>query len=305
MAVKIGHASIDENGNISGGSAGDQTTKEVCTRDWWAMGWNKVIRAKDSVVAEKIAKAMEDACANDNIGYDQSNRTSLYAQAKAKGWYILKVSTKCECDCSSLVAVCVNVAGISVSKDIYTGNEASALKATGAFSVLTASKYLTADTYLQRGDILLKEGSHTAVVLSNGAKAVTVSTTSTTAQTEEFKVGDTVMFAGSLHYTSSFSSATAKGCKAGLAVITKLSSGKTHPYHVKAVAGKGATVNGWVNAEDISTLTSNSGKTYVVKKGDTLSKIATAYNTTVSKLVALNRIQNKDSIRVGQIITLP
>ena len=34
MAVKIGHASIDENGKAAGGKAGDQTGREVCVRDW-------------------------------------------------------------------------------------------------------------------------------------------------------------------------------------------------------------------------------------------------------------------------------
>ena len=119
MAVKIGHASIDENGKARGGAAGDQTGREVCTRDWYSKNWNKVIRAKNSKIAEKIAKAMEAACANNNIGYDQNQRTTLFVQAQAKKWDISKITTKCETDCSALVAVCVNAAGVSVSKDIY------------------------------------------------------------------------------------------------------------------------------------------------------------------------------------------
>lgn len=172
MSVMIGHASIDENGKARGGVAGDQTKREVCTRTWYNKGWNKVIRAKDNNIAEKIAKAMESACANDNIGYDQNQRTTLFVQAKAKKWDISKITTKCETDCSALVAVCVNASGVPVSKDIYTGNEANALKATGKFEVLTDSKYLTTDKNLKRGDILLKEGSHTAIVLTDGENVV-------------------------------------------------------------------------------------------------------------------------------------
>ena len=177
MAVKIGHASIDENGKARGGAAGDQTGREICTRDWYSKNWNKVIRAKDSKIAEKIAKAMEAACANNNIGYDQNQRTTLYMQAKAKKWNLSKITAKCETDCSALVAVCVNAAGVSVSKDIYTGNESNALKATGKFEILTDSKYLTTDKNLKRGDILLNEGSHTAVVLSDGANISSKPTT--------------------------------------------------------------------------------------------------------------------------------
>ena len=177
MSVMIGHASIDENGKARGGVAGDQTKREVCTRTWYDKGWNKVIRAKNNNIAKKIAKAMESACANDNIGYDQNQRTTLFVQAQSKNWDISKITTKCETDCSALVAVCVNASGVSVSKDIYTGNEANALKKTGKFEVLTDSKYLTTDKNLKRGDILLKEGSHTAIVLTDGENVVKKGTT--------------------------------------------------------------------------------------------------------------------------------
>lgn len=182
MSVKIGHASIDENGRAKGGNAGDQTKREVYTRIWYNKPWTAVIRPKHSKVAEKIAKAMEQACANDKIGYDQYQRTTLYTQAKANNWDLSKITTACECDCSSLVAVCVNAAGITVSKDIYTGNQQAALKATGEFDIYTASKYIGSDSYLKRGDILLGKG-HTAIVLSDGANAVVNSSVSTSTNT--------------------------------------------------------------------------------------------------------------------------
>lgn len=168
MAVKIGHASIDERGKAQGGAAGDQTGKEVCTREWYNKPWICVIRPKSSAAAEKIAKAMEQACANDKIGYDQGQRTTLYTQAKACGWDLSKITVACETDCSALVAVCVNAAGISVSKDIYTGNEKSALVATGQFETYTSSDYVGSSAKLKRGDILLSNG-HTAIVLGTSS----------------------------------------------------------------------------------------------------------------------------------------
>jgi hypothetical protein len=162
--VKIGHASSDENNKAKGGKAGDQTCKEVVIRDWYKREWSTVFRAKDSSVAEKIAQAMEQACANNNIGYDQGQRTTLYEHAKKLNWNITKINNKCECDCSSLVAVCVNAAGIPVSKDMYTGNQKKVLSGTGKFNIFTDAKYLTKADNLKRGDILLAAG-HTAVVL--------------------------------------------------------------------------------------------------------------------------------------------
>ena len=169
--VKIGQASRDERGRYSGGTAGDQDGKEVAIRGWYNRPWNKLLRAKKSTVAENIAKAMEEACANNNIGYDQGQRTTLYKLCRANKFNIKAINEPCETDCSALVAVCVNAAGVYVSGDIYTGNEAAALMATGEFELLTEPKYLLSDEYVKRGDILLYEFHHTAVVLENGSKA--------------------------------------------------------------------------------------------------------------------------------------
>lgn len=44
--------------------------------------------------------------------------------------------------------------------------------------------------------------------------------------------------------------------------------------------------------------------TYTVKKGDNLTKIAKANNTTVAKLVQLNGIKNANLINIGQVLKL-
>ena len=46
------------------------------------------------------------------------------------------------------------------------------------------------------------------------------------------------------------------------------------------------------------------GKTYTVKAGDTLSEIAQKFNTTISRLVELNGINNPNLIQTGQILKL-
>ena len=153
--IKIGQASRDERGKYSGGKAGDQDKKEVAIREWYNRPWNKVLRPKNSAIAGRIAAAMEDACRNDNIGYDQYERTTLFDLCKTNGWNIRAVNKPCETDCSALVSVCVNAAGVRVPGSIYTGNESAALLKTGEFELLEAPKYLMTDEYLRRGDILL------------------------------------------------------------------------------------------------------------------------------------------------------
>lgn len=179
MSVLIGHASIDENGKANSGNAGDQTKKEVCTRNWYNKSWDVVIRAKDAAMAEKMAIACEQACANDKVGYDQYQRNTLYTQALKVNFDLSKITTACECDCSSLMCVCAIAAGVPAGALYISGNMRTtrnmrtAFKNTGKFEILTDSKYLISDAYLKRGDILVNEGSHTVMVLSNGAKIST------------------------------------------------------------------------------------------------------------------------------------
>ena len=171
MSVKIGSARIDENGKAHGGKAGDQTGKEVSTQSWYrhTKGW-RVLRPKSPQVAEYIAQDMEFACANRNIGYDQYQRDTLYTVSKPVGFNCRRVDTPCETDCSALVRVCVNYAGIPVG-NFRTPDEASKLLKTGEFVELKGSKYTDQSAYLGRGDILVtRTQGHTVVVLTNGSK---------------------------------------------------------------------------------------------------------------------------------------
>lgn len=122
--------------------------------------------------AEKMARACEAAIANHNIGYDQSQRNTLNTQARLTGYDLARIKTPCECDCSSLMAVCAIAAGIDIP---FTGGNAprtATMKkdfpASGMFDVLTEKFYLNGDGYLKRGDILVKAGAHTVMVLETG-----------------------------------------------------------------------------------------------------------------------------------------
>ena len=152
---------------------GDQNGgKEVSTENWYlhSKGW-VVLRAKDPQARENIAIAMERACANNNIGYDQSTRNTLYNNVKPYGFDPAKTTKKVNTDCSALSRVCVNFAGITVG-DYITSGEASTLMATGAFEKFTDDAHCKSSDRLLRGDILVtKTKGHTVIVLSDGAKA--------------------------------------------------------------------------------------------------------------------------------------
>ena len=191
--VIIGSARIDENGHASGGKAGDQTGKEVCIQEYYThkKGW-RVIRAKDPADREAIAQDMEWACANDLIGYDQSQNQTLYNVAQYVGFNCSLVVTPCETDCARLVRVCVLYAGIRVN-DFYTVTEADELLATGAFEEV----FVPLPSGLLRGDILVTPvKGHTVVALTNGDGTTgkeTDTTTNTDTNTEpaagKYKIG--------------------------------------------------------------------------------------------------------------------
>lgn len=175
MTIRIGHASIDEKRQAKGGAAGDQTGREVCIRPWYAKPWTFVLRCKDPEKAEAMAKACEAGCANPNIGYDQNQRNTLNTQARKVNYDLHKISEPCETDCSAFMTVCAQAAGIPVPYHGTNAPTTSSMKRdflnTGMFEAFTASKYLTDDSYLKRGDILVKPGSHTVMVLDNGKNA--------------------------------------------------------------------------------------------------------------------------------------
>lgn len=204
MAVKIGHSSIDENGRDSGGLAGDQTGKECCIREWYSKPWQYLLRCKDSNTANKIAKACEDGCNNDAIGYCKSHRNDLHTQAKAVGYDLSKIKTPCECDCSSFVTICSIAAGVTeleyTSNAPTTSTMVNVFRNTGKFDVFTDSKYLTSDAYLERGDILVKSGSHTIIVLENGSAAITTVQQNTVLSSLPYKCIDVSSYQGDIDW---------------------------------------------------------------------------------------------------------
>ncbi|MCM1179408.1 MAG: peptidoglycan-binding protein [Clostridium sp.] len=178
----IANCGSDEKGKYSGGAAGDQTGKEYCVRSWYNRPWRCVLRHPSEKVRKKIAELAKNAANNDNIGYDQGQRLTFYNALKANNWKPKNIKTKCEADCSSSTAAIIIAVGYllgieklqKVNPSSVTGNLRSALKSAG-FSCLTESKYLTGDSYLLPGDILLNDGHHVAINLDAGSKTGTAS----------------------------------------------------------------------------------------------------------------------------------
>lgn len=175
MRVRIGQASLGETG-AHNQKAGNQNGKELNFSNWYAGRWLFALRYKDEKKAERAAQACEAAVRNQNIGYDQDQRNTLRQQAKALNWNIAAITQPCETDCSALMCVCAEAAGVNLAPQYYSGNACTtynmgtAFPATGDFVKLLDEKYTRSDDYLLRGDVLVSSG-HTVMVLEDGPKA--------------------------------------------------------------------------------------------------------------------------------------
>lgn len=168
MPIKICHASMDENGRISGGAAGDQTGREVCCRFWYSKPWHYYIECLDEALGTKAANLFLEICSSNLCGYDQSNRISLYDALSATGGKVSGMK-KCETDCSAAVATIYRILGLNISPSCTTRNIKNALLATGKFKAYSDSAHISTDHYAKRGGVYLREGSHIVMAVENGS----------------------------------------------------------------------------------------------------------------------------------------
>ena len=105
-------ASIGENGKATGGKKGDQTKKEVKVAPYYEFGQTWVIRFRSTSRGKKAGKAAKLLAQNDNIGYAQDDRVSLYNECERINWDIERINEirKCNCDCSLLIVCAINFA---------------------------------------------------------------------------------------------------------------------------------------------------------------------------------------------------
>lgn len=177
MNIKFGGAHIDERGKIAGGKAGDQTGRELCIKNAYIYngGWDVCIRIRDENKRKKYIDFIKWAVKSKYIGYDQHERLSLYKALKDIDFNYKKLKINVECDCSSLVACGLIVAGFTkLNPSIYTGNLEECIKKYYPNDFRFYDKNFKSGNHTQgmkwwrNGDILLKKGRHVETVISGG-----------------------------------------------------------------------------------------------------------------------------------------
>lgn len=192
----ISNSGSDERKKYTGGDAGDQTGHEWELRAWYSRPWTHVFRyEKDARVGQTLANLGCAAALNDNIGYDQYQRTTYWKQLQTVNYDPSKITVKCEEDCSAGVAANVKATGYilgikalqNVSSSMTSRNTINQLKEAG-FTVLTEDKYRTSAKYLLPGDILLYANHHVAINVTKGSKATEIKINSQAVAPESFNI---------------------------------------------------------------------------------------------------------------------
>lgn len=168
--MKLVHASISETGGagLDGkAKAGDQTGKEVCVRSWYSKPWNIMLRYPDRNIASKAAEAAVKLANSNLVGYDQSERNTLYKALKAVNFDVdayIKTGKKTESDCSSFVyaVYACFIPGMRSDRNAPVTSTMRNIYKKWGFDVLTDSEYLNGNNLIN-GDILVKEDEHTVI----------------------------------------------------------------------------------------------------------------------------------------------
>lgn len=167
--MKCVWASIDERGKIMGGKSGDQTGREVRTGDYYNFGQTFCIRPRSGYIADRIADCALAIANNDNVGYDQGQRATLYNAMAALDWKSYDIKKKCECDCSELAVCCANYAlkAAAFPASLYSGNIVSNMSRFSKFAKVTIGSGFKP----QRGDIIVAPNKHVIICIGTKEKA--------------------------------------------------------------------------------------------------------------------------------------
>jgi hypothetical protein len=170
---KLIHARFTENGDSGWNGkaqAGDQTGNEVSVTDFYSAPWDFCLRYFNWDLAREFVIIAKKLAACVKVGYDQSQRNTLYKELKAVNFDVDKFilsGKKCETDCSAFVyaCLCVLLPNLRSDKNAPVTADMEEFYKNKGFTVLKGNDYLNG-LRNQTGDILVRSGHHTAIFLS-------------------------------------------------------------------------------------------------------------------------------------------
>jgi hypothetical protein len=223
-------------------------------------------KGETMLLKEIAVQLMDHLCSHNWHGYSQYSRWG-----DGEGTCDITINGKVykleqgDRDCSSAIISAFEAAGISCGGATYTGNMRSCMTGTGNFKWHPMS-----DGYIaQRGDVYLNEANHTAMCTSAVPDMLA-----------EFSISETGGIDG------------AEGDQTGY-------ESYIHSYYDYPWDGILECICPDTDGESAG---SDTGTTYTVQAGDTLSGIAQKFGTTYQKISKENGISNPNLIYPGQVL---
>lgn len=142
-------------------SANTMQERQVRICDYYDKGWTWIIRPPE-YMKNGIAFVACKLCDNDLVCYSQEKRLTLDNFLKSVKYDINKINSILYCDCSSFVATCININGGKINTAEFTTRTMHSILVNKGFKSYKFSSTIK----LEKGDILVKEGSHTVIVVS-------------------------------------------------------------------------------------------------------------------------------------------
>ena len=234
-----------------------------------------VLRYKEKERRHIHAEASKFFSNSNLVGYSQPDRLSLNNEVVRVGLANYRnIANKCNCDCSSLQALCARIAGVSGFKNWATADMVAGftklykyqrgeiakkdvpsdfLALDQYFSVLMELKYTQNSDFLLEGDLLLKNG-HIACNITDGASSTKYSTLEKQAGSDPSRKGTYVVNCPlNLRYGSSTDYEIIKVLKAGEKLKSSYGRYGANPKWLK-VKEVSTGIIGYVNSDYITKL---------------------------------------------------
>lgn len=165
MRTQFAYASRSETGGKNG-KGGDQDKKEVKVAPFYNFGQTVILRIVDKNERHRVATYGKAIALNDNVGYSQADRYSLY-DCLTSGCKIGDVKKKCNVDCSQMIACIMLRMGY---KDFNKWTATTTLEKDFINCMKNHKRDYKVLKYknqsqLLKGDILLNPKTHVVVVL--------------------------------------------------------------------------------------------------------------------------------------------
>ena len=137
-----------------------------------------MLRYKDKEITKKATEIAMKLANSNLVGYNQNGRNTLYKALKKNNWDVdayIASGELTETDCSAFIyaVYCCLIPEMRSDNNAPTTSTMKNFFKKFGFTCYIAPKYVSSTDNLREGDVLVKEGSHTVMVVNDSIPKIT------------------------------------------------------------------------------------------------------------------------------------